>query len=456
MPPTDAPRKRWWSLGQRSLWRHRDFVKLWSAETVSQLGTQVTLLALPFVAILILKANAFQVGLLTAVEYLPFLLVGLPAGVWVDRLRRRPILIAADVGRACSLASIPIVYALGSLTLLQLYAVAFLNGVLTVFFDVAYMSYLPSLVERNQLVEGNSKLEISRSGAELAGPGISGALIELITAPVAIVADAVSFLGSALFLLGIRHREPQQERTASGTPPKMRTEISEGLRYVFRHRLLLPIAICTSSTNLFSHMVFAIYLIYAVRELGLSAGPIGVIFAIGNIGFLLGAVAANRIAERLGVGTTIWVSAAIFGPSLVLIPLAPRSNPAPLLILAWFLGTFGSVIFNVNQVSLRQAITPDRMLGRVNATIRFLVWGTMPIGAFLGGILGSSIGLRPTLFLASGAAVFVSVPVALSPVRKLREMPEPEAEPAQTEDAVTLPPPPPTVVLPEPMPTDHA
>jgi MFS family permease len=411
-------------------------------------------LGLPLIAILILKANPFEVGLLTAVEYLPFLLVGLPAGVWVDRLRRRPILIAADIGRAASLASIPIVYELGHLTLGQLYLVAFFNGILTVFFDVAYMSYLPSLVGRGQLVEGNSKLEMSRSGAELAGPGMAGALIQLLTAPVAIIADAASFIGSALFLSLIRRGEHVPQRDKSERRPKMRKEIGEGLRFVLRHRLLLPIAVCTSTTNLFSHMVFAIYLVYAVRILHLSPGLIGLIFALGNVGFLVGAMAANRIARTLGLGRTIWISAAIFGPSLVLIPLAPTSAPVPLLIAAWFLGSFGSVVYNVNQISLRQAITPDRMQGRMNATMRFLVWGTMPIGGFLGGALANTLGLRTTLFVASAGAIFVLLPLVLSPVRSLREIPESDEHPRE-EPPVILPPPPPTVTLPEPVQTER-
>ena len=456
MAAAGAPKKHWWAPGERSLWRHRDFRRLWSAETISQLGTQVTLLALPLIAILILRANPFEVGLLTAIEYLPFLLVGLPAGVWVDRLRRRPILIAADVGRALSLASIPVAHALGDLTLVHLYLVAFFNGTLTVFFDVAYMSYLPSLVERTQLMEGNSKLEVSRSGAELAGPGLAGALVQTLTAPVAIIADAVSFFGSAVFLLLIRHREPAVQRDSIKARPKMRTEIGEGLRYVFRHRLLLPIAICTSASNLFAHMAFAIYLIYAVRELRLSPGLIGLIFALGNIGFLVGAVSANRIARRLGVGTTIWVSAAIFGPSLLLIPLAPRTAPVAFLVIGWFLGSFGSVVYNVNQVSLRQAITPDWIQGRMNATIRFLVWGTMPIGAFAGGALGNAIGLRPTLLLAAVGGTFVFIPVLFSPVRKLREFPEPQDGPTERPPSITAPPSPATVGLVETITTDRA
>ncbi len=415
------------ALGERSLWRHRDFMKLWTGETISQLGTQVTLLALPLTAILILKANAFEVGLLGTVEFLPFILVGLPAGVWVDRLHRRPILIAGDIGRTLALASIPIAYKLHALHIVQLYVVAFISGILTVFFDVAYQSYLPSLVGRDQLVEGNSKLEISRSGAQLAGPGIAGALIQLLKAPVAIAADAISYLGSAVFVFMIRKSEPPVQRHAEGEQPRMRTQIGEGLRYVWRHRLLRPIAFCTATSNLFSQIAAAVVLLYAVRRLGLTAGSIGLIFAVGNAGFLVGAFLSGRIGRLLGVGRAIIAAILLGDLAAVLLPLATRSTGPPLLIGWVALIGLGSVVYNVNQVSLRQAITPEGMQGRMNATMRFMVWGTIPIGSFIGGVLGNTIGLRPTLWVAAiGSQIPFLFPL-LSPVRKLKEIPAPEA-----------------------------
>src|SRR6266550_1713291 len=222
-------------------------MKLWTGQTISQLGTQVTLLALHLSAIVVLKATTFEVGALTAIEFSPFLLIGLPAGVWVDRLSRRPILIAADVGRAAALGSVPIAYAFGGLTFWHLYAVSFVSGCLTVFFDVAYQSYLPSLVERGHLVEGNAKLEISRSGAQLAGPGLAGLLIGLIKAPPAIAVDALSYVGSVLFLLAIRKPEPPVEIPEQRA--SMWTDIRAGVGYVVRHPLLRPIAMCTSTSN---------------------------------------------------------------------------------------------------------------------------------------------------------------------------------------------------------------
>jgi MFS family permease len=412
-----------------SLWHHRDFMKLWTAETISQLGSQVTLLGLPLIAVLVLRASAFQVGLLGTAEFLPFLVVGLPAGVWVDRMRRRPILIAGDLGRALALATIPIAYELDALTLVQLYVVAFTTGVLTVFFDVSYQSYLPSLVDHDQVVEGNSKLEISRSGAQLVGPGLAGALIDIVKAPVAITVDAVSFLGSALCIFAIRNEEPAPTR-ADGERPGMRREIGEGLRYLLGHPLLRPIAATTGSSNLFSSMLLAVFVLYAVRILGLRPAVIGLIFALGNIGFLLGASFASRIADRIGIGRAIVLGITLGIPGFVLIPLAPRSFAFLFLVVAMAFTGFGSSVYNINQVSLRQVITPERMLGRMNATMRFLVWGTLPIGSLVGGVLGSTIGLRPTLWVAAAGAFVPPIFVARSPVRPLREIPDPARDAA--------------------------
>jgi MFS family permease len=419
-----------------SLLRHSDFLKLWSAETVSQFGTAITQLALPLTAILVLKATAFQVGLLTTAQFLPFILVGLPAGVWVDRMRRRPLLIVGDLGRAVVLASIPIAYELGHLHMLHLYVAAFLVGVLTVFFDVAYMSYLPSLVHRDQLVDGNSKLEISRSAAALGGPGMAGGLIQILTAPVAILFDSISYLWSAGFLFWIRRKEPPVAHPDGvEAKPSMRREIREGLRYVLRHRMLLPIALTTASSNLFTTMGQAILILFAVRQLGLSAGAIGLIFAVGNIGFLIGAFVAQPIARRFGVGHTIIGSAFLFGPPAILIAAATPSSAVVLLVASGIVMGLSGVTYNINQVSLRQAITPERMQGRMNATMRFMVWGTMPIGALMGGALGGAIGLRPTLWISAIGSLFCFVPLLFSPLHALREIP---GEPTSGEEALAV------------------
>jgi MFS family permease len=372
------------------------------------------------VAITVLDASAFQVGLLGTVEFAPFVLVGLPAGVWVDRLRRRPVLIAGDLGRAAALLSIPVAYQLDALSIGQLYAVGFVTGVLTVFFDVAYQSYLPALVEPDQLLEGNSKLEISRSGAQIAGPGLAGGLIDLVTAPVAVLADALSFALSAAFVGAIRRGEAAPQRApAHERRGSMRREMAEGLRYVLGHRLLRPIAACTATANLFNAVVYAVVILYMVRQLGLRPAAIGLVFAAGNVGFLAGAIVSGRLAARTGIGRAIVVGEAVGALGALAIPLAPRQAAVPLLVAGMAVSTFGGTVYNVNQVSLRQAITPARLHGRMNATMRFMVWGTLPLGSLLGGALGTAIGLRPTLWVGAAGGLVAVLPVALSPVRSL-------------------------------------
>lgn len=437
---------RFWPRG--GLWRHADFLKLWSAETISQLGTQVSLLAVPLVAILVLESSPFEVALLGTIEFLPFILISLPAGVWVDRLPRRPILILGDLGRALALASIPVAYALGVLTIYQLYVVGFIVGVCTVFFDVAYMSYLPALVDRDRLVEGNSKLEISRSGAQIAGPGLAGAIIGVVGAPIAIILDAISFIGSAAFVLGIRKREPPPKPANEGARrgPSMREEVVAGLRYVLGQRYLRSIALCTGISNFFGNVVYAILLVYIVREIGLTPQVIGLVFGLGNIGFLLGAILADRISGRFGVGPTIIGAALVFGPSALLIAVAPKELAIPFLLASGLLAGLGGVVYNVTQVSLRQAITPERMQGRMNATMRFVVWGTIPIGSLLGGTLGTVLGLHEAIWIGAIGGLFSFVPLLFSPLRSLGEMPRPadESEPegrgesGATEDGVIL------------------
>ena len=252
------------------LWLHRDFRSLWAAETISVFGTGISQLALPLVAVITLDASAFEVALLGVIEFAPFILISLPAGVWVDRMRRKPILVIADLGRAFLLASIPVAYWLDILTIWQLYVVGFVVGILTVFFDVAYQSYLPSLVARDQLVEGNSKLEISRSAAQLTAPGLSGVLVEAIRAPGTVLVDAISFFLSAIFLFRIRTEErAPQTRAEREAGPGMKEEVKEGLRWVFGNRYLRWIAASTATFNFFGNIIFAVYLVFAVRTLGL-------------------------------------------------------------------------------------------------------------------------------------------------------------------------------------------
>ncbi len=408
--------------------RNGDFVRLWTAQTISQFGTQVSLLAIPLVAVILLKASPFEVAMLGTVEFVPFILFSLPAGAWVDRLRRRPILIFGDVGRAASLASIPIVYLLGGLTIWQLYVVGFVNGTLTVFFDVAYQSYLPSLVERDQLVDGNGKLETSRTIAQTAGPAIGGGLIGILTAPVAVVVDALSYVASALFVFLIRREEPTPDRHVDehGRPRGgLRSEVAAGLRYVLGDRYLRGIAASTGTANLFGSIAFATYIVYLVRDLGLSAGEIGIILGLGNSGAIVGAVTANRFARWVGLGPAIVLAMLASGPGLLLIAVAPKAFPAPFLIASGILFGLSVVVYNINQLSFRQAITPTSMQGRMNATMRFIVWGTIPVGQVLGGIIGSSLGVHEAIWIGAAGSFLAVVPLLITPVRTLREMPAP-------------------------------
>jgi MFS family permease len=425
-PPTGRPRPTA-PVGRRSLWRHADFLRIWTAATISLFGSQVSAIAIPAIAIITLGVSPFEAALLGFFEMLPFILFTLPAGVWVDRLRRRPILIAGDLGRAIALATIPLAYAFNVLTVWQLYVVAFATGILTVFFDVADQSYLPSLVEADRLIEGNAKLQISQSAAQIGGQGLGGAVIGLVTAPFAVLVDALSFLGSAALIFSVRKAEtpPRHEAEADGTPrPGMRTEIAEGLRYVLGNPYLRNIAACTGTSNLFSSITGAIFLVYVFRVLGLSPLTVGIVFGIGNIGFLVGAVMAGRVPDWIGVGRTILLASFISGLASVPVAIAPPdSGSIPFLVVSGLLGGWCQVVYNVNQVSLRQAITPGRMQGRMNATMRFIVWGTMPIGLIVGGILGSTVGLHETIWIGVIGGLFTFLPILLSPVVGLREIP---------------------------------
>jgi MFS family permease len=290
---------------------HRDFRLLWTGDTISQLGSQVSVLVLPLVAVLYLHASTFEVGVLTAMESVAFLLIGLPAGAWCDRVRRRPVMIAADLVRASLLASIPIAAGLGVLTIDQLFAVALLHGTATVFFDVSYQSYLPSLVSRSELMEGNAKLQASQSVAQVAGPTLGGFLVQLVTAPFAVLADSLSFLGSAACVALIRREEPPPAQPAQHHLGK---EIREGLGFVLRHPILRMIAATTGTSNFFSSAFAAVVVVFLVRAVHLSAGAIGVLMSAGSVGGILGALTASWIARRIGQSRTIWLSVTATAP----------------------------------------------------------------------------------------------------------------------------------------------
>lgn len=405
---------------QRSLLFHHDFRQLWIGETISQFGTQISLIALPYLAVTILDANEFEMGVLTALEFAAFLLIGLPAGAWVDRWRRQRVLVCADILRAVALGSLPAAYFLDMLSLYQLFAVALVAGTGTVFFDVAYQSYLPSLVDRRQITEGNSKLEGSRAVAQVAGPGLGGFMIRFFGAPVMIVVDALSYLISAFFVARIRHVEPVHDKS---TRRKLRTEIGEGLGFVVRHRLLRRMVACTGLSNFFSSLGGALLILYMVRDLGLEPGVIGLVFSAGAAGGLLGAVTATPLTRWIGEGRIIPISALTLAPFAFFTPLASFGPPVPLLILGGLGLSFAVVVYNIAQVSFRQRLCPPHLLGRMNASVRFLVWGTMPIGALTGGVVASAFSVLTALWVAAAGAILAAMPVVLSPLIGMREFP---------------------------------
>jgi MFS family permease len=414
-PDPDSPPRR-----RGGLWHHLDFRRLWIGETVSQFGTMVSQLALPLVAILVLHARTFEVGLLTAFETAAFLVVGLPAGAWVDRMRFRWVLIVNDLIRAAMLGSIPLAQLMGILTIWQLYVVALVTGVSTVFFDVAYQSYLPDLVDRKLLVEGNAKLQASESVSQIAGPSIGGLLIQALTAPYAVLIDALSFLWSAGWVAAIKVRPPRPERKSDR---QLRREIGEGLRFVLGSRILRAIAMCTGSSNLFSSMAVAVFYVLLARDLHLAPGIIGLITSTSAIGGLAGSLVASRFAARVGQGPAIWISAAAIGPFSFVAPFVHRDWTLVLLAVAQIGVWMGIVVYNITQVSFRQGLCPPELLGRMNATMRFLVWGTMPLGAVIGGVLGSTIGVRATLLVVAVGESMAFLPVVKSPLRRMRELP---------------------------------
>lgn len=402
-----------------SVTQNPDFRRLRAAQGVSQIGSQIGFLALPLVALQVLNAGAFEVSALIAAQVAPFLLIGLPAGVWIDRMLRRPVLIVCDLTRALLLLTVPLAYALDVLTIGQLYAVAFIQGVANVFFDVAYQSYLPDIVEADQLTDGNAQLELARSASQLVGPSVGGWLISVLKAPFALCADALSFLFSAFMVSRIpRDREKAVTKgDGRATWPVLLKEVREGLTFVRRHRLLAPLAGAGALLNFSYGMVAAIFTTYAVRELGFSAAKLGIVTAVGSLGVVLGAAVARRLSQRLGAGPSIVLGALIDGLGPLLTPAAPASAREVVITCGVFVQSFGVVLFNVNQVSLRQGVTPRPLMGRMTATIRFVMWGTLPLGSLCSGALASGIGLHRAMWVSAGVGALSFLIVLFSDVR---------------------------------------
>ncbi len=404
------------------LWRHPDFLRLWGGQTISEFGSLVGGAALQFTAILVLDAGPLKVAVLAASTLVPGLLFGLVAGVWVDRLRRRPIMIAADIGRALALVSIPLAWAFDGLRIEHLYVVAFFTGTFTFVFDVAYRSYLPTLVQRDDLIEANSKLTASSAATEVGGFGVAGWLVQLITGPLTILVDAVSFLGSALFLRSIK--------TPEASPPiaerqSVLREALDGLRVVARSPLLRATAI-SSVTLDFSMRIFGtVVLLYLIRDLGFEPGVLGMIFAVGGVSSLFGSIVAARTGRALGLGRVMVAGLVVFGISQLLIPAAQ----GPMAVVAIFLivqqmGDGFYVVREISEMSLRQAITPETFLGRMNASFQFGGIAAALVGTLVGGVLGELIGLRWTLVAGAGGTFVAAFWLLVSQVRSVVELPE--------------------------------
>lgn len=404
----------------RTLWRHRDFMLLWIGQSVADMGSAVTVLALPLVAILALDASTFEVGLLAAAGSIAFMIFALPAGAIVDRRRKRGLMVACDIGRALILATVPLVGAFGTLTMVHLYAVAFATGVLTLFFEVAYQSYLPAVLTRQQLVDGNGKLGATNALAAVAGPTVAGALVSVFgSAARAVAVNCVSFVASAVTLLMIRTVEEPVERPVRRT---MRHDIAEGFGYVVRHPVLRRVVACTAISNLFNLMTMTVLVVFMARSLKAGPDTIGLVLGAGSAGGVVGGVVAGRLARWLGSARMLWLGKLALGGFTLLIPLAQPGAGVFLVAVGLFAASMIAVMFNVSSVSYRQAICPPTMLGRMNASVRWIIRGVTPLGSVLGGSLGIWIGLRETLLLSvvgSWAAVLL---IVVSPLVRQRDI----------------------------------
>lgn len=408
-------------LGGAHLWRHADFLKLWAGQTISVVGSEVTVLALPTIAILQLHAVGAQVGLLTALQRVAFPALALFAGVFVDRMRRRPLMIAADSIRALAILSVPVAAAVGTLTLLQLYVVAVLLGIGTVVFDIAYLAYLPSLVQRAHLLEGNTKLEVSFSVATLAGPGLGGALIQLIGAAQAMLADAVSFVVSVATIGWIG--QPELAPEDRGSRATVQHEIREGLRLVLRDPILRALAVMLTVGAVGFHLAEPALYLFAYRNLKLSPGLVGLIFTIAGLGALVGTLMVGAVVRRLGLGRTLAVTITSTSVAFICWPLALAGPPLPILVALQFVVGVADSIYNVSQLSLRQVVTPDRLQGRMTATLRTMFWGAWPLANLAGGLLAGAIGAAATIVIGGLIAMTSALVVILGPLGRLQKHP---------------------------------
>ncbi|MAS35304.1 MAG: MFS transporter [Anaerolineaceae bacterium] len=418
-------------MQRASLWRHRRFLRYWSALTISRFGSEMTFLALPLTAVILLEATPVEMGLLAALGTLPYLLIGLPAGVWVDRWPRQWILVTADGIRALALAAVPMAALLNLLTIQQLYGVAFVVGVLTTFSDITEEAFLPALIGRQKLVEGYSRLAASGSVVEIVGPGLAGLLLQILSAPFVLAIDAVTFVVSALLLGSIRTE--QRTQSASGAGGDLKTfvgEMAEGLRYLFRHMLLRPMVLTAGTLQFFGGMFDALLILYLSEQVGLTPTAIGALYMAGSISGLMAAATSERIVARIGTGPVHVLGAFLIGLGMLGTGLA-GGDPLPVFVLiasVRFIQGIGNTWFNITYSSIVQTTTPDALLGRINASDRFIGMGALPVGAFLGGVLATQVGTRPTLILAGVGGFVAFLWLIRSPLLKLRSVVAPESD----------------------------
>ncbi len=417
-----------------SLWHDRNFLTLWSGQALSQLGAQITELAIPVLAVLVLGAGEFEVGVLNAATMAAFLLIGLPAGAWIDRMRKRHVMIVADAVRAIALAALPLLWWADALQMWHLIAVAFVMGVATLFFDVSNQSIVPSLVPARQIAEANGKLQSTEQLANIAGPAVGGWLIGLITAPVAILGTVLTYVVSLVALLFTHDTEVVVGRNEHD---RMLRSIGEGLGWVFGNPLLRRIVGTTAVSNFFSVLTFTLLPIFLLRELGFTAAAMGVLLALGSVGGLLGAIATPHVVRWVGEARAIPLSAIGFSVVGLLLPTAALMPAVafPLLVVQMFAMSFMVLLYNITQVTFRQRITPKRLLGRMNASIRFVVWGVMPLSALLAGALGAWLGTVPVMWIGAVGGLASTLFVVTGPFWALRALPDVDEDAAAPEGA---------------------
>ncbi|MFC4335775.1 MFS transporter [Salininema proteolyticum] len=413
-------------FSRRGALANPDFRRLYLSSAVSFLAFELMVFVFPLVALLTLDATAFEMGLLVALEKAAFLLIGLPTGVWVDRMRRRPILIGADLLRGALLLSVPAAWALDALTIWQLYAVALLLGACTVFYDVAYNSFVPGIVGKDQLMDANGRLEALRSGITLAAPGAGGNLVGWLGAPVALVASGAGIAASAGWVARIKAVENPVPRDGKG----MWEQVKEGFGFIWKERVIRGTAVCTGLANLFYSAFIAISTLYLVRDLGLSVTTVGYLGIVGGLGGVFGGAMSRRCARLFGFGKSIYLGTVGASAAVGLVGFARPGTPAaiPIVGAGMFLMTFFVVVYNVNQLSYRQRMTPSRILGRMTASVRTLAWGSMPTGSLIGGLVGEAYGARAVVWTAAIGALLAVVPLLTTPLWGMRTMPEPAEE----------------------------